>query len=63
MTFVRGLGSEPDAAGIDSVELDAFYNRPQRQGWGETLFTGATAILFLVLIAAAATGAFLYTQS
>ena len=61
MAFVREPGSRTDAAGPDRDKLDAVYNRPERPGWTETLFTGATAILFLILLAAATTGAFLYT--
>ena len=63
MAFVREPESQTGESGLDGDELDAFYHRPERRGWTETLFTGATAILFLILLAAAATGAFLYTRS
>lgn len=62
MAFVRSNPDEAFDAGLDPEELDAFFQKGPSEGWGEALFTGLNATIFLLLMAAVAAAAILYAH-
>ncbi|HWF00088.1 MAG TPA: hypothetical protein VG248_09865 [Caulobacteraceae bacterium] len=63
MTLVRRNGVDGlEASSLESEELDQFFHHPEHDGWAQPLFAGLSATVFVVLMAAVAAVAILYSQ-
>lgn len=63
MSLVRRQTAEArDTGALDADDLDRFFHHPEHESWAQPLFTGLSATVFLILMAAVAAAAILYSQ-